>query len=252
MARRTQWFMFGLLACLLTLLSLPVHAAFQVPRYTGYINDTADVLSPEVEAGLTQLAQEVDQKTGAQMALLTVTTLDGTPLETASLQVARQWGIGSKKENTGLLILLAVQDRKLRTEVGYGLEGIIPDGLSGAIQDRYMLPFFRQGDYNTGIYNGMVAYADTIAKDRQITLTSLDGVTVQTPAPTEPEKPELPFWVILMFLGFFILLSLFRPRGYWGGGGGFGGGYYGGRGGGIDFGGFGGGSFGGGGSSRSW
>lgn len=249
----------GLVALTLSLgLCFPAQAAFRVPRFDGYVTDRADVLAPETEQRMTAIAEELNRKTQSQIAVLTVLSLEGTPPEQAALETARQWGVGSKKAgNTGLLILLAVQDRKLRTEIGYGLEGIIPDGLSGEIQDTAMLPAFRQGDFNTGLLRGTAIYAATIAKDKNVTLDTLSGqgdLARTENRQNAEEEGGIGNLFFLLFLLFFILPLLFRRRGgFYGGGfygGGFGGGGFGGGGGG--FGGFGGGGFGGGGSSRGW
>lgn len=248
-----------LLALVAIMLIAPVWAAFQVPRHEGYVTDQAHVLSPETEQQLTQVAKELDEKTSAQIAVLTVNTLNGTPVEQAALETARAWGVGAQKKNTGLLILVAVQDRQLRTEIGYGLEGMITDGTSGQIQDTYMVPAFRANDYDRGIRNGTLAYAQTIAHAYEVPLTSISQETATALAEEKEAGPEatpyldaMVFLFILFFFGLMILNLWLRSRF----GGGRGGGYYGGfGGGGFDggsFGGFGGGSFGGGGSSRSW
>lgn len=212
-----------------------------------YVQDYADVISPASEKIIYSLGRELDAKTTAQVAVLTVPTLDGEPIESYALNVLRSWGIGSKDKNNGVLIVVATQDRQSRIEVGYGLEGALPDGLTGRIQDQAMLPFFREGQYDKGIVNGYAATAATVAQEYNV---KLEGVSYNQPAQKQQED-SLPLWAELLlgaavvvllivdnlFFGGFItrmlIFSLFR----------------GGRGGG---GGFGGGSGGGGGSSRRW
>lgn len=212
-----------------------------------YVQDYADVISPASEKIIYSLGRELDAKTTAQVAVLTVPTLDGEPIESYALNVLRSWGIGSKDKNNGVLIVVATQDRQSRIEVGYGLEGALPDGLTGRIQDQTMLPFFREGQYDKGIVNGYAATAATVAQEYNV---KLEGVSYNPPAQKQQED-SLPLWAELLlgaavvvllivdnlFFGGFItrmiIFSLFR----------------GGRGGG---GGFGGGSGGGGGSSRRW
>ncbi len=212
-----------------------------------YVQDYADVISPASEKIIYSLGRELDAKTTAQVAVLTVPTLDGEPIESYALNVLRSWGIGSKDKNNGVLIVIATQDRQSRIEVGYGLEGALPDGLTGRIQDQTMLPFFREGQYDKGIVNGYAATAATVAQEYNV---KLEGVSYNPPAQKQQED-SLPLWAELLlgaavvvllivdnlFFGGFItrmiIFSLFR----------------GGRGGG---GGFGGGSGGGGGSSRRW
>lgn len=212
-----------------------------------YVQDNAGVISEEDKQQMLSLGAELDNKTTAQLAVLTINTLDGEPIEDYALEVLRQWGIGSKEQNNGALIVVAVKDRRSRIEVGYGLEGSLPDGLTGRIQDQYMIPYFKDGNYSMGILQGYKAAAAKIAQGYN---AELSGATYQA-AGTQPQKStnsnleDLLFTLaVIGFLlvdnlllgGFFtriLLLLIFRGRG--GGGRGFGGG-----------------SGGGGGSSRSW
>lgn len=219
-----------------------------------YVQDYAQVLSAEDKRRLLSIGQELDDKTTAQLAVVTVKTLDGQPIEDYALSILREWGIGSKEKNNGALIVVAVQDRRSRIEVGYGLEGLLTDGLTGRIQDQAMIPYFRKGNYAAGIVNGYAVTASLIAKDAGVQLTAINSEQIAVPAKTTNNTDqEYPFWLKLLigagiillliidnlFLGgvltqmlFFMLL---RGRGGGGGRGGFGGG-----------------SGGGGGSSRSW
>jgi uncharacterized protein len=101
-----------------------------------YVQDYAQVLSAEDKRRLLSIGQELDDKTTAQLAVVTVKTLDGQPIEDYALSILREWGIGSNEKNNGALIVVAVQDRRSRIEVGYGLEGLLTDGLTGRIQDQ--------------------------------------------------------------------------------------------------------------------
>jgi uncharacterized protein len=229
----------------------------QIPPPTGFVNDRAGVIDAATRERLTRVIEELRQKTGAEIAVLTVEST--APLDdfTYAMQVADAWKIGKKGEDTGALVLVATRDRKLRILTGYGLEGILPDGLVGSIQDREMLPAFRGGNYSQGISRGVMAMAQRIAADRGVTLTGVPAV----PAPVRSAPPQVPLWVIILAV---VVLMLLMSRG---GGrrglrgrpgpvifpGGFGGGGFGGfGGGGGGFGGFGGGGFGGGGAGRSW
>ena len=115
----------------------------------GYVNDFAGVLSAQAKEKLTALCAEVDQKTKAQIAVVTVSSLEGEPIEQYSIDLATQWGVGPKQQARGVLILLAPNDRKYRIEVGYGLEPILPDGKVGGF-GREAVPLLRQGDYRRG------------------------------------------------------------------------------------------------------
>ncbi len=234
-------------------------AAPQIPpRPTAaagiYVQDYAQVLSAEDKRRLLSIGQELDDKTTAQLAVVTVKTLDGQPIEDYALSILREWGIGSKEKNNGALIVVAVQDRRSRIEVGYGLEGLLTDGLTGRIQDQAMIPYFRKGNYAAGIVNGYAVTASLIAKDAGVQLTSINSEQIAVPAKTTNNTDqEYPFWLKLLigagivllliidnlFLGGVLTQMLFFM-------------FLRGRGGGGGRGGFGGGSGGGGGSSRSW
>jgi uncharacterized protein len=233
----------------------------------GYVNDFAGVLSAPAKEKLTALCAEVDQKAGAQIAIVTVSSLGSEPVEQFSIDLATQWGVGPKQQAGGVLILLAPNDRKYRVEVGYGLEAILPDGKVGGF-GREMVPLLQRNDYGGAVTLLTERIAAVIAADRGVTLDTLSGA-----APPSREPNTFPFsvsnlaWLLIFFLFFpvsgFILRLLFagsmgsrrRSGGWWMGGTGYGGGSWGGGGfggGGGGFGGFGGGSFGGGGASGSW
>ena len=227
-----------------------------IPRPEGFVTDRAGVLSPPVAARLARVLEELKAKTGAEIAVLTVDTTRPLDDFTYALRVAEAWKPGRKSEDTGVVFLVAAGDRKLRILVGYGLEGILPDGLVGAIADREVLPAFRAGRFDEGVWRGVEALAGRIEAEHGVTLTGV-------PPPRTPDTP-LPGWVALLVVVAIVALVLYEPsrparfrRGRaFPSGGGFGGGFggpgggFGGGGGGFD--GFGGGSFGGGGAGRSW
>src|SRR6202171_5491181 len=237
----------------------------------GYVNDFAGVLGAPAKEKLTALCAEVDRKAGAQIAVVTVSSLGGVPVDQFSIDLATQWGVGPKQQARGVLILLAPNDRKYRVEVGYGLEAILPDGKVGGF-GREMVPLLRRNDYSGAVTLLTESIAAVIAADRGITLDTLSGVAPPSSEPYAspfhgPNIIGLAIFVIFLFfpvLGFILRLlfgGLTGPRlrgGSWMGGAGYGGGSWGGGfgggggGGGGGFGGFGGGSFGGGGASGSW
>jgi len=223
---------------------------------TGYVNDFAHVLEPSTIAQLTNICEQIDQKAHAQIAVVTINSLGGSDIDSYAVDLFKKWGIGSKSTDHGVLILLAVKDRKYRIEVGYGLEPILPDGKVGGF-GREAVPYLRQSDYNSALTLMTSRVADVIAKDAGVTVT---GARAQAPAEpqVQPRRGMSPGGLVV--LAIIILLVLFTPlrnvlfwfllfggggRGGYGGGGGFGGG-------GGGFGGFGGGSSGGGGASGSW
>jgi uncharacterized protein len=226
-----------------------------IPAPQGWVTDTAGVIPAEIRARIVALVDELREKTGAEIAVVTVRTT--APLDDFSyaMRIADAWKPGRRGEDTGVVFLVATDDRKLRVLVGYGLEGILPDGLVGEIEDREVVPAFRAGRVGEGVWRGVAALATRIARARGVELT---GSPATGPAPVS--TPALPGWVFLALAVALVVLVLYqatRPRGLrgrrdygpfgWGGwdGGGFGGG-------GGGFGGFGGGSFGGGGAGRSW
>jgi uncharacterized protein len=238
----------------------------------GYVTDLAHVIHADTKVRLENLCLELEQKTGAQMAIVTVQSLEGETVEQYGNELYKQFGVGSKKENRGVLVLVAPTERKYWTEVGYGLEPVINDARAGDA-GRLMRSFFLQGNYSRGIEAGAWQLAKYIADDRGVTLTA-----TRPAQPVQPRKgnsPSIPIWAILLFI--FVIIQIIRalasigsgrggrPGGGWwvgpmiggmlGGGGGFrggSGGWGGGGGGGGGFGGFGGGSSGGGGAGGSW
>jgi uncharacterized protein len=223
---------------------------------TDYVNDFAHVLDPTTVAQLDNICQQLDQKAHAQIAVVTVNSMDGSDIESYAVALYKQWGIGSKATDHGVLILLAVQDRKYRVEVGYGLEPILPDGKVGGF-GREAVPLLRQNDYNGAVTLLTSRVADVIAQDAGIELI---GDRPLLPAQPRVQPGKQLTGKQILILGVILLIVLLTPLrkvlfyfllfGGGGGGGGYGGGGFGGGGGG--FGGFGGGSSGGGGASGSW
>lgn len=234
-------------------------------RPTNYVNDFAGVLDAPTQARLNALCQQVDQKAQAQMAVVTVKSVDGQDVVSYAVALYQKWGIGAKGKDRGVLILLATSDRKYWTTVGYGLEGILPDGKVGGF-GRDMVPFLRSGDYAGAVTSITSSVASVIAQDAGVTLENQVPVRVprRQPEPSSGFGP-VAFIVIVIILiilssvrggggllGFLLGMLLGSGGRYGGGygGGGFGG--FGGGGGGGGFGGFGGGSTGGGGAGGSW
>ena len=231
---------------------------------TGYVNDFAHVLDQNTIAQMDEICRQIDEKAHAQIAVVTVGSLDGSDIESYAVDLFHRWGIGSKSTNRGVLILYAIDDHHARIEVGYGLEPILPDGKVGGFQ-REAIPLMRTGDYNKALLLVTWRVAQVIAEDAGVQVTVHQRVA--PPAETR-ERPgrgmSLGGIVLLIVVVLVVLLTPLRGilfwilfsgmfgggGGYRGGGGGWGGGGFGGGGGG--FGGFGGGSSGGGGASSSW
>jgi len=218
----------------------------------NYVNDFAHVLDQDTIAQLNNLCQEVDQKAHAQIAVVTIKSLDGSDVESYAVALFKKWGVGSKSTDHGVLILLATQDRQYRIEVGYGLEPSLPDGKVGGF-GREAVPLLKQNDYTGAISLMTMRVADVIAQDAGVQLT---GARPRAPATAREPNTGLSIGeiVVLIIIGLILLSTPFGRLLLWsmllGGRGGGGGGGFGGGGGG--FGGFGGGSSGGGGASGSW
>lgn len=230
------------------------HMVLAIPAPTNefYCNDFANVLSGSTKNAVLQRAAQLEEQSGIQLVISTVPDMGGQDIESYALEMARSYGIGQKEKDNGVLILLAKEERKIRIEVGYGLEGILPDSKAGRLIDQYALSALKQNDFDAGLYQLFLAVADV--------LQSADPSEVQ-----EEEDSIAEDLIALIVAVAMIALFLFvfpRPRGGSGtrggsgpnppvfggdsfGGGSFGGGSFGGTSGG-------GGSFGGGGASRGF
>jgi uncharacterized protein len=243
----------GLLAALAAffLLAGAAEADLHFPALSGRVVDEAGVLSQDTQDKLTALLAEHEQQTGNQVVVVTLKSLQGADISQYGYQLGRAWGIGQKGKNNGALIIVAPNDHKVRVEVGYGLEGTLTDEDSGLIIREAMLPYFKTGDYNSGVLAGTV-----------MVLKALGGNpsnAASLPQPQDQQQSDnsggMPIFLVIFIL-FMVFGRFFWPLfflggigGGWGRGGGFGGGGFGGGGGGFSGGG---GSFGGGGASGSW
>lgn len=154
-----------------TFIPISLYSQLNFPTPTGFVNDFANVLSPKVKNTMENLSRELKQKTGAEVVVVTVKSLNGMDYTDYAIRLFEEWGIGEKGKDNGILILNAVNDRKIRIEVGYGLEGILPDGLAGEIRDKYIIPSLKQDDFDSGLSLGLAAVASIIAADAKIKLT---------------------------------------------------------------------------------
>ena len=225
------------------------------PTTDFYVNDFAGVITDSTKQIIMQSSVELQKKTGAQIVIVTVNSLNKNVLETYTLNILRSWGIGDKKKNNGVLIFLSVSDRQSRIEVGYGLEGALPDAKTGRIQDEYILPYYKQNKFDDGIKNGYLAILNEVTKEYNVTLDGNIPNATAIPQKTNltdnvnPIVKVVSIIIVILLLLFdwiflhgtitrslFMIFILFGRRGG-GGGGGFSGG---------------GGSGGGGGSSRGF
>lgn len=187
--------------CLL-LLAAAVHA-LDVPYLSGRINDNAHMLSSETVAELESMLAAYEDSTGNQLVLLTIESLEGESLEDYSMRVAETWKLGQKGVDNGALLLVAKQDRKLRIEVGYGLEASLTDAMTSYIINSVITPRFKQGDFEAGIREGlqnMILAADGTIGEADISTASGD---------------DFPMWGFMLFwfgiVGLFTFMGIFTP-----------------------------------------
>lgn len=234
----------------------------EFPKPSGYVNDFAGVIPAEYKGKMEIIARELEQKTGVEIAVVTVKTTGDMDYNEYANRLYSAWGIGKKGVDEGVLILNAVEDRKVRIEVGYGLEGILPDGICGEIRDYYLVPFLKKGRYGEGLLNGMLAAVSVIAADKGVTISGETPRRVSSGSRAKKGAGGIGSFLTLMFF-LFLLSGRGRRRGgsllplillggmmgsgrsSWGQSGGFGG-FSGG------FGGFGGGMSGGGGAGGGY
>src|SRR6202171_4988109 len=203
---RFRSFTFSLLSVLVLLAAFPAQA--ENPKNihpSGYVTDLAGVIAPDTKARLEALCLEVETKTGAQIAVVTVRSLNGESVEDYAVDLYKQLGVGSKRDNRGVLLLVAPDEHKYRIEVGYGLEPVINDARAGDA-GRTMVPFLRQGNYSAAIEAATWILAKYIADDRGVSLSAQPP-----PRPvhqTRGKSSSIGFWGILFLI--WIIFSIFR------------------------------------------
>ena len=171
-----------------------------LPKPSGRITDLANVIDAATESELDRRLDQLEQKTSHEVAVVTVTSLDGAPVEDYAVRLFKEWGIGQAKQDNGVLVLVAPNEREMRIEVGYGLEGILPDGLAGEIIRDTFIPAFRNDDYNRGIRDGVLRVADIVEKQQVLTAEELARFD-------ERPNNDFPEWLILPFFGIFVTIG---------------------------------------------
>lgn len=247
--------------------------AINLPNPTNdfFVNDFANVIDDDVENELQSIGASLYKQTTAQVVVVTVNSLDGYDVNEYALELGREWGVGSEENDNGVVLLLSVNDRKVTIQVGYGLEGCLPDGKTGRILDQYGVPHFTYDDFSTGLSDTYKVLVSTVCEEYGVQLSddyNLDLYEYNDSVDSDPDDIAAVFIVIFIAMVVFCLIAAKINGGtggsHHGGGTHYGGGrYYGGhtyrggfssggfRGGGGGFRG-GGGSFGGGGSSRGF
>lgn len=222
---------------------------------SNYVVDLANIVQDKVELQLDNYLKELEQKTTAQVVILTILSLEGDSLEDFSITTANdKWNLGQKGKDNGVLLVIVLEDKKYRFEIGYGLEGVLPDSLVGSIGRQYLVPYFQKGDYSKGIYTATLAVINEIASQEGVKITGMPKLLPLTYyEPHQKRGGLLQTILAFLFLVGAIILFIRNPRLFlllllasslggrrsgWSSGGGFGGG--------------GGGGFGGGGASGGW
>jgi uncharacterized protein len=240
-------------------------AEVEIPsKPLNHVVDLANIIEPATEASLNRYLLELEQKTTAQMIILTINSLQGESLEELSINIAHdRWKLGQADKDNGVLLLVSLEDRRYRFEVGYGLEGLLPDAFVGRVGREQLEPYIRRGDFSNGIAVAALVLINRIASDAEVEISGMPVLRTDREyarGEREEGKPNILKSIFgIIFLIVMIILFIKNPRlfllllfanmlgggrkGGWGGGGGFGGG---------SFGGGGGGGFGGGGASGGW
>lgn len=247
-----------LIIYLLLLVPSTIYSISVPDRPSAYVVDLAGVINDNVEVTLNGYLRELEEKTTSQMVVLSIDSLEGESIEDLSINIAHdKWKLGQKGKDNGVLLLIAIQERKYRIEVGYGLEGVLPDSLAGSIGRQYLVPYFKKGDYSTGILTAALAVISEIASNAGVEITGMPAIKYRSPSSVKRGNPSLGSKILsIIFVIGLIYMFIRHPRlllllvmmsmmgggrrSGWGGGGGGG------------FGGGGGGGFGGGGASGGW
>ncbi len=189
--------------------------AYAIPKPTSefYVNDNANLLSKETKSYILNTSVALEKATTAQVVVVTVPSLDGQTIEEYATKLFREYNIGNEKKDNGLLLLLALDERMFRVEVGYGLEEVLPDGLTGRYQDEYIIPYLKEDKWDEGIKNGYTAFVKKLCDFYNVDSLQLEEVVTNT---NTDEKLEGQI-SISMFLGviFGLIIGIFsmvKPR----------------------------------------
>lgn len=197
----------GFLVCFFAILP-DAHAAFDIPPNDGYVTDAAGILTPAEEQAIESLLQSEAERTTNEIAVVIVPTLHGEPIESVGLDIGRRWGIGSSKDN-GILLLIAYDDREMRIDVGYGLEGMVPDIVAKGIIETDLVPAFREGNFAGGI----TAAIESLQKH---TVGEYTATRYESKQESSGVMPAVFF--ILFFFSQWLIAILARTSSWWLGG----------------------------------
>lgn len=180
---------------------LPFIAAAQTfPKATGRVNDFANVIDPATEAEIDRRLDQLEQATSSEIAVATIQSLGGLASTEYANRLFKAWGVGQEKLDNGVLVLIAIEDRDMAIEVGYGLEGVLPDGLAGQVIRDDFTPRFRDNDYSGGIRNGVMRLADIVEQQQVLTPEELAAFN-------EGGAGDFPTWIMIPFFGLFVAIG---------------------------------------------
>ena len=179
-------------------------AAQTFPKPAGRVNDFANVIDAATEAQIDQQLDQLEQKTSSEIAVATVPSLGDMSVEEYANKMFKEWGVGQAKLDNGVLVLVAPNDRAMRIEVGYGLEGVLPDGLAGQIIRDDFLPRFRNDDYSGGIRDGVNHVVQVVEKHQVLTA---DEIAKLNAANNAASSANVPYWIIIPFFGVFVTIG---------------------------------------------
>jgi uncharacterized protein len=190
-------------ALLIVLVGVTVPAlGADFPKYTGYVNDFAKLLTPATTTDLESRLRTLEEETSAEVAVAIVSTLEGMTVEEYANRLFKEWGVGKDRVDNGVLVLVAPAEREMRIEVGYGLEPVLPDGLAGEIIRTNFLPHFRDDRYADGIREGVIRVAEVVRSNH--VLTAEERAALEETGAGEP-----PQWIIIPFFGLFVAIGSF-------------------------------------------
>lgn len=175
-------------------------AAQTLPKASGRVSDFANVIDPATEAEIDRQLDALEQKTSSEIAIATVQSLDGLSVEEYANRLFKEWGVGQAKTDNGVLVLVAIDDRAMKIEVGYGLEGILPDGLAGQVIREQFTPRFRDGDYAGGMRDGVTRLVEIVEKQQVLTPDELAKFN-------EGGSDDIPVFLLVPFFGLFVTIG---------------------------------------------
>ncbi len=176
-----------------------IAAAQTFPKATGRVNDFANVIDPAAEAEIDRQLDQLEQKTSSEIAVATVQSLNGMSVDEYANRLFKEWGVGQARQDNGVLVLVAIEDRIMKIEVGYGLEGVLPDGLAGQVIRDDFTPRFKENDYSGGIRNGVAHLVEIVEKHEVLTPEEL--------AKFNEPSDEMPIFIIIPFFGLFVTIG---------------------------------------------